>query len=182
MSGREDTGSMGEYKPTLDQLFSLTYEELRRLASTVRGRDPSDTLNATALVNEAYLKLADSLRMVPESRLHFKRIAARAMRQVLVEAARRRGAEKRGGDFAFVTLDEERTGKMICSDELLALDAALDEFAQLHPRQALMIEYRFFGGFDLAETAELLDVSESTITRDWRAARAWLALVLRRSR
>ena len=173
---------MGELKPTLDQLFSVTYEELRRLASSVRGRDPADTLNATALVNEAYLKLSESLRLVPESRLHFKRIAARAMRQVLIEAARRRSAEKRGADFAFVTLDEERVRKMVGSDELLALDAALDELAQVHPRQALMIEYRFFGGFDLAETAELLEVSESTITRDWRAARAWLALVLRRAR
>ena len=173
---------MGELKPTVDQLFSVTYEELRRLASSVRGHDPSDTLNATALVNEAYLKLSDSLRLVPESRLHFKRIAARAMRQVLIEAARRRSAEKRGADFAFVTLDEERVRKMVSSDELIALDTALDELAQMHPRQALMIEYRFFGGFDLAETAELLDVSESTITRDWRAARAWLAVVLRRSR
>lgn len=172
---------MQDHSPDLDQLFSVTYEELRRLAASVRSGDPADTLNPTALVNEAYLKLSDSLQITPESRLHFKRIAARAMRQVLIEAARRRNALKRGGDLEFVTLDEDRDRRTARPDELLTLDAALEELAQVHPRQALLIEYRFFGGFDMAETAELLDVSESTVTRDWRAARAWLSLVLRRA-
>ena len=173
---------MPDLEPALDDLFSAAYEELRRLAATVRHGDPGQTLNPTALVNEAYLKLAASLQMTPESRQHFKRIAARAMRQVLVDAARRRRAQKRGGDVAFVTLDEELDGANARPHELLALDAALDELARMHPRQAEMVEYRFFGGYDLRETAALLDVSEATVTRDWRAAKAWLSLALGASR
>jgi RNA polymerase sigma factor (TIGR02999 family) len=166
-------------RPELDRLFSATYEELRRLASSVRRNEPSNTLNPTALVNEAYLKLAASLRVEPESELHFKRIAARAMRQVLVEAARRRAARKRGGACLLITLDGARDTAVECSEELLALDEALDELARMSPRQALMVEYRFFGGLDLAETAAALEVSESTLARDWRAARAWLGRELR---
>jgi RNA polymerase sigma factor (TIGR02999 family) len=168
-------------RPELDRLFSATYEELRRLASSVRRDEPGSTLNPTALVNEAYLKLADSLRLVPESKLHFKRIAARAMRQVLVEAARRRSAQKRGGQMAFVTLDESMDAAVECSDDIVALDGALDDLAKMEPRQAMIVEYRFFGGMELNETAALLDVSESTIVRDWRAARAWLGRELRRA-
>jgi RNA polymerase sigma factor (TIGR02999 family) len=168
-------------KPALDALFSATYEELRRLASRVRQDDPSETLSPTALVNEAYVKLADSLRLVPASRLHFKRIAARAMRQVLIEAARRRKAQKRGGAQVMVTFDESIDSKLASSDDVLALDDALDDLAKLNPRQAQMVECRFFGGFDLNETAEMLEVSEATIVRDWRAARAWLARELRRA-
>lgn len=164
----------------LDYLFSVTYEELRRLAATVARGDPSETLNPTALVNEVYLKLSDSLRITPASRLHFKRIAARAMRQVLIEAARRRKALKRGGAYAFVTLDETINGTVANPEDLLTLDDALQNLARLNPRQAAMVEYRFFGGFDLAETAALLEVSESTILRDWRATKAWLTLELER--
>ena len=166
-------------RPELDRLFSSTYEELRRLAASVRRDEQGDTLNPTALVNEAYLKLARSLHVEPESRLHFKRIAARAMRQVLVEAARRRAARKRGGDAVLVTLDGSRDHAVECSGELLALDSALEDLAALEPRQALMVECRFFGGLDLTETADVLGVSESTVVRDWRAARAWLSRELR---
>jgi RNA polymerase sigma factor (TIGR02999 family) len=162
----------------LDELFSITYEELRRLAATVSQDDPSETLNPTALVNQAYIKLAGSLRTTPASELHFKRIAARAMRQVLVEAARRRKARKRGGPDALVTLEEGLTRAQAGADEVLGVDAALNDLARLNPRHARMIEYRFFGGYDIAETARLLAVSEATVTRDWRAARAWLALQL----
>lgn len=162
-------------------MFSATYEELRRLAASVREGDPSATLNPTALVNEAYLKLATSLRLTPESRLHFKRIAARAMRQVLVEAARRRKAQKRGGEYLLVTLDERTASTVACAEDLLALEDALEDLARMQPRQAQMVEYRFFGGLDLKETAQLLEVSEATLLRDWRAARAWLAHELRRS-
>src|SRR5580704_16311598 len=112
----------------LDYLFSVTYEELRRLASTVRRGDPSATLNPTALVNEAWLKLAGYPKVSNTSRLHFKRIAARAMRQVLVEAARRRNADKRGSGANFVTFDELQGG-ITCERELLGLDTALDELA-----------------------------------------------------
>ena len=165
----------------LDALFSAAYEELRRLATSVRRDDPAATLNPTALVNEAWLKLAASLQLVPASRMHFKRIAARAMRQVLIEAARRRRAHKRGGDAAFVTFDDALDEGATRADELLALDAALDELARLSPRQAQLVESRFFGGLDVAETAELLGISEATVLRDWRAARAWLARELRRT-
>lgn len=178
IAGRQDTHID---RPALDHLFSATYEELRRLAASVKNRDPVGTLNPTALVNEAYLKLVDSPPSPSESRLHFKRLAARAMRQVLVDAARQRQALKRGGAYTFVTFDEALDGAIARSEDLLALDAALDELAHIHPRQATMVEYRFFGGLELAETAALLDVSESTILRDWRAAKAWLALELRRT-
>jgi len=169
-------------RSALDDLFSVTYEELRRLASTVKRGDQSVTLTPTALVNEAWLKLASSPRFASTSRLHFKRIAARAMRQVLVEAARRRNAHKRGGpDAIVVAIDETRDGVPWAGKDLLALDRALDELARIEPRQALMVESRFFGGLDVVETAALLDVSEATILRDWRAAKAWLAHELRQA-
>lgn len=164
----------------LDHLFSVTYEELRRLAASVKRSDPNASLTPTTLVNEAWLKLAGSPELAATSPLHFKRIAARAMRQVLIEAARRRQAEKRGGKNAvFVTFDEALETPVSTDEELLALDGALEQLAQLNPRQAQMVEGRFFGGLDVAETAHLLEVSEATVLRDWRAARAWLAVQLR---
>jgi RNA polymerase sigma factor (TIGR02999 family) len=178
---RELTGTRRD----LDLLFSVTYEELRRLASSVKRNDPGATLSPTMLVNEAWLKLASSPPAAVASRLHFKRIAARAMRQVLVEAARRHATEKRGADVAFVTFDEAlaaTTPAATHADEFLALDAALEELRLAHPRQALMVESRFFGGLDIDETAELLEVSEATIVRDWRAAKAWLAHELHKAR
>ncbi len=169
-------------KSALDQLFSATYEELRRLAASVRRDDPNASLSPTALVNEAWLKLADSPPLGMTSQLHFKRIAARAMRQVLIEAARRRNALKRGGGVTPVTFDDAMETAATQADDLVALDAALDELARIHPRQAMMVECRFFGGLDIRETAVLIGVSEATILRDWRAAKAWLAGELRRAR
>lgn len=163
----------------LDDLFSAAYEELRRLAAAVKRDDPAATLSPTALVNEAWLKLRQSPQVARTSRVHFKRIAARAMRQVLIEAARRRRADKRGGDSAFVTFDDSLAEANTCADELLALDDALQDLARVEPRQAMLVESRFFGGLDVAETAELLSVSEATVLRDWRAAKAWLAHELR---
>lgn len=166
---------------TLDQLFSVTYEELRRLASSVKRGDPSATLNPTALVNEAWLKLANSPNFATTSRLHFKRIAARAMRQVLIEAARRRNANKRGGtDSVTVTFDESLAEAPSYDRDLIALDAALDQLGRLEPRQAMMVESRFFGGLEMNEISTLLEVSEATLLRDWRAAKAWLAHELSR--
>jgi RNA polymerase sigma factor (TIGR02999 family) len=163
-------------RQALDQLFSVTYEELRRLASSVRRGDPSATLSPTALVNEAWLKLADSHRLATTSKLHFKRIAARAMRQLLVEAARRRKAGKRGGGAEVtVVFDESLQKPASGSQDLLHLDRALDDLARMNPRQAVMVESRFFGGLDIPEIASLLSVSEATVLRDWRAAKAWLA-------
>lgn len=168
----------------LDALFSATYEELRRLAQRVRSRESALTLSPTVLVNEAWLKLSRSPNLAFESPLHFKRTAARAMRQLLVEAARRRASVKRGGadGISFVTFDESVHELAVTENELLALDTALDELEQSAPRQALMIEYRFFGGLDVMETAQLLEISEATLMRDWRSAKAWLAQALRQAR
>ncbi len=174
----QDSGSKAE-KRTLDYLFSVTYEELRRLASTVKRSDASATLNPTALVNEAWLKLVKSPPFETTSRLHFKRIAARAMRQVLIEAARRRNAGKRGSQAVFADVDLAVTEVALGGQELLALDEALQELERLEPRQAMLVESRFFGGLDVLETAELLEVSEATIHREWRAAKAWLKHRLR---
>lgn len=178
----DPAGSEPAGRTAVDQLFVSAYQELRRLAATVRGDTPGVTLSPTDLVNEAWLKLSASANLRPTSRLHFKRIAARAMRQVLVEAARRRNAAKRGGGTALVTFDEALEEAPSTPEEVLALDAALERLNQISPRQALMVESRFFGGLDVAETAELLQVSEATILRDWRAARAWLADELRHPR
>jgi RNA polymerase sigma factor (TIGR02999 family) len=166
-------------RESLDYLFSATYEELRRLARSVQRTDGSATLNPTALVNEAYLKLAASLRIRPESRLHFKRLAARAMRQVLVEAARRRQTDKRGASWSHVAFDEGLQAPAATAQDIVALDLALQQLARLSSRQAAMVECRFFAGLDIAETALVLGVSEATVTRDWRAARAWLSMELR---
>jgi len=170
-------------RQALDQLFSLAYEELRRLASSVKRGDPSNTLSATALVNEAWLKLAKQPGIAAASRLHFKRIAARAMRQLLVEAARRRNAHKRGGDgeVIFVSFDDSFDGAVTPQENLLALDTALTELARLEPRQALIVESRFFGGLEVSEISSLIGVSEATVLRDWRAAKAWLGQSLRRA-
>lgn len=177
---RPRAGTAAEQK-ALDDLFSATYEELRRLAATVRRGQPGMTLTPTALVNEAWIKLAGTPAVARTSHLHFKRIAARAMRQVLVEAARRRLAQKRGGrDAVLVTFDDSIAEAAAWAGDLLGLEAALEELARLHPRQAQMVESRFFGGFEVAEIAEMLGISEATVLRDWRVAKAWLAHQLRR--
>jgi RNA polymerase sigma factor (TIGR02999 family) len=164
----------------LDRLFSIAYEELRRMASSVRRRDPAASLSPTTLVNEAWMKLSKTPAVARLSPLHFKRIAARAMRQVLISAARRRHAEKRGsGPSMLVTLDEG-SAAATCDEELLVLDDALKDMAKMNPRQASIVESRFFGGLEVGEIAILLGISEATVLRDWRAARAWLACQLRR--
>jgi RNA polymerase sigma factor (TIGR02999 family) len=172
-----------EERQSLDQLFCLTYEELRRLASSVKRGDSSITLSPTALVNEAWVKLANSLPPTALSLLHFKRIAARAMRQVLIEAARRRNTHKRGGEgeAIFVTFDDSLHGFQNSPSDLLSLDIALNELAKLEPRQAAIVETRFFGGLQVSEISSLMGVSEATVLRDWRAAKAWLGQALRRS-
>ena len=170
-----DPGLLVADRRALDALFSTAYEELRRLASSVKRSDGNATLSPTTLVNEAWLKLSLTPSLGAISRLHFKRIAARAMRQVLVDAARRRNAFRRGGETMLVTFDDSMAAAVSGSDQLLALDEAMKELAQINPRQALMVETRFFGGLTIPEIAELLKVSEATVLRDWRVARAWLA-------
>jgi RNA polymerase sigma factor (TIGR02999 family) len=166
----------------LDLLFSAAYEELRRLASSVRRTDFGASVSPTSLVNEAWVKLAGSPEVANTSPLHFKRIAARAMRQVLVEAARRKSAGKRGGGVTLVTLTEGIGDERSTAEDVMALDQALTDLAKLSPRQAQMVEGRFFGGLEVPELAELMEVSEATVLRDWRAARAWLARELQRAR
>jgi RNA polymerase sigma factor (TIGR02999 family) len=179
-----ESSATPEQRQTLDELFTITYAELRRLANTVRRGDPSATLNPTALVNEAWLKLAKSPHFTSASPLHFKRIAARAMRQILIEGARRRDARKRGSGRAvsLPALIDSPGAPTSYREDLLALDTALDTLARMEPRQATIVETRFFGGLEVAETAALLEISEATVHREWRAARAWLARELRRAR
>src|ERR1044072_5373762 len=149
-SDRSDFESPEE-KRSLDDLFNATYEELRRLAWAVKRNDSSLTLNPTALVHEVWLKLASSRPFATESPLHFKRIAARAMRQVLVEAARRRNADKRGAEVAFVTLDDSIGGSATRAKDLLVLNDALEELERFEPRKVRVIECRFFGGLSGAD-------------------------------
>lgn len=162
----------------LDELFALVYAELRRLASVVRRGDGSatPTLSPTVLVHEAWLKLAPSPALAQTSRVHFKRIAARAMRQVLVEAGRRRSAGKRpgGAGLALVPYDEQSDQRPAASVDVLALDLALKDLARVSPRQAAVVEGKYFGGLEVQELADALSVSASTVRNDWRLARAWL--------
>jgi RNA polymerase sigma-70 factor, ECF subfamily len=178
----DDDGADPATRKVFDTVFSAAYGELRRLASAVRRGDRGATISPTTLVNEAWIKLARSPEVARTSPVHFKRIAARAMRQVLVEAARRRASLKRGGrGRVLVTFDESTVEAASWGEDILALDSALDGLARLSPRQATLVESRFFGGLEVAEVAVLLDVSEATVQRDWRAARAWLARELKRA-
>ena len=153
----------------------LVYEELRRLAHMcIRRERPGHTLQTSALLNEAYLRLVDQKNIQWQDRAHFYGIAARLMRQVLVDYARRRNYAKRGGNAHRVSLDEA----MIVSEErtadVVALDDALKSLAEIDPRQSQIVELRFFGGLSIEETAEVLAVSPGTVMRDWTLAKAWL--------
>ncbi|HET9439593.1 MAG TPA: ECF-type sigma factor [Longimicrobiales bacterium] len=155
----------------VEEIWSLVYEELRSLARRqLRYENPDAMLQATALVHEAFLKLAGAAATA-ENRNHFVSIAARAMRQVLVDEARRRQALKRGGPQVNTTLCEGTDALAVSSEELLVLDAALQK---LEPRQREIVELRFFGGLSEVEVAETLGVSDRTVRREWVKARAWL--------
>lgn len=165
-----------------DRLLPLVYEELRVAAHRqLRRRRPGgQTLDTTALVHDAYLKLIDHQRAGWRDRNHFMAVATLAMRQILVDHARRRAAGKRGGNEQVVTLEEGRMRDAAGSRavEILALDQALHKLAGLDERLAKLVELRFFGGLSVEETAEVLDVSERTVKRDWRKARAFLYRLL----
>ena len=158
----------------LEQLMPIVYSELRRIARRhIRQQRPGHTLQTTALVHEAYLRLAGGPRPDLQNRTHFFSVAATAMRHILVDHARAHLTEKRGGAYRPVALEEaaistERAG------ELVALDDALTTLTTLHPRQSKVVEMRYFGGLTSEETAEVLQVSPDTVLRDWRAAKAWL--------
>lgn len=165
-----------------DRLLPLVYDELRALAGSYFARQQrGHTLQPTALVHEAYLKLAGSDSVEWQSRAHFMAVAARAMRQILINHARDKGAAKRGGDLQRVTLDQAVTPRIGDDTEidLLALDLAMQKLAALNERQARIVELRFFGGLTIAEAAHVLGVGTTTVEDDWRLAKAWLARQLR---
>jgi RNA polymerase sigma factor (TIGR02999 family) len=166
----------GGDRQSLDSLLPVVYQELRRLAAAyIRNEKPGQTLQPTALVHEAYLRLMKDRPERWQNRAHFCAIAAHSMRQILIERARARNAQKRWGDKARVTLDEALVHGGEQSIDLLALDSALERLAGLDPEQARIVELRFFGGLTVEETADELGVSPATVKRHWTVARAWLA-------
>lgn len=158
-----------------DDLFPLVYGELRRIAAReMRDEKPGRTLQTTALVHEAYLRLLKDASLSFENRAHFLGIAARAMREILIERARARVAQKRGGHAVRITLDDVTVPTPAPSVDVLALDEALQRLAGLDKRHARVVELRYFGGLSVEETAAALDVSPATVKRAWTLARAWL--------
>lgn len=161
-------GDRGAY----DRLFALAYEDLRAVArNQLRGSRDAEAVRTTELVHELYMKLADQAAPAYENRAHFYAIAARAMRQLLIDLARSRQAAKRGGDWARTTLSGKQVPAEMRLDEVLALDELL---AGLSERQRQVVEYRFYGGLTEEEIAEVLGVSTRTVQREWTKARAWL--------
>ena len=162
-------------REAVEELLPLVYAELRRVAGRqLRNERGDHTLGASGLINEAYLKLADQLQVDWQSREHFYAIAARAMRQVLIDYARKRNAEKRGGDWDRTSLDNKGLGFDAPLADLLALDQALERLNGIDERLRRIVEYRFYCGLTEKETAELLGVTVRTVQRDWMKARAWL--------
>ena len=165
----------------LDRLMPLVYDELRRRAHRYMARErPDHTLQTTGLVNEAYLRLIDAGRVDWKDRAHFFAISANLMRRILVEAARARGSQRRGGELRKVEFNEAVIGSIARTDDLAALDDALTALSKIDPREAKVVELRFFGGLSVADTAEVLGVAERTVMRDWNHARVWLLQALDR--
>ncbi len=158
-----------------DQLMPLVYEELRQLARGYLRQEGSDhTLQPTALVHEAYLRLVDATQITWQSRAHFYGIAARLMRRILVDHARRHAAAKRGGGVRDIPLEDAGDLAREETLDLVALDGALESLAQNYPRQCEVVELKFFGGLEMREISEALQISERTVVRDWEFARFWL--------
>ena len=159
----------------LDRLVPLVYDELRRVArGHLRRESPGHALQATALVHEVYLRLVDVDRLTLNSRTHFFGVAARLMRQILVDHSRRQHADKRGGGATLISLDDVSPAAQPASVDVLALDEALDALSSLDARQCRVVELRFFAGLNIPETADALDVSTATVEREWAMAKAWL--------
>src|SRR5438105_1490640 len=162
-------------KAALNKLTTLVYDELRRIAHRYVQRERNGhTLGTTALVNEAYLCLAGQKKIEWQNRNHFFAVTAQVMRRILIDHARRRHYAKHGGDAQRVSLAEAELMSQERARELVDLDEALDELAQLDLRKSLVVELRYFGGLGLEETADVLEISVMTVRRDWRAAKAWL--------
>ena len=160
----------------LEKLMPLVYSELRRLASNYLRRERAEhTLQPTALVNEAYLKLVDQRNAKWQNRAHFFGIAAQLMRRILVDHARQRQAVKRGGvEQQRLSITSAEAVMKQPEIDLLALNEALEELAEMDPQQSRIVELKFFGGLSIEETAEVLGISHATVERDWKMARAWL--------
>jgi RNA polymerase sigma factor (TIGR02999 family) len=159
----------------LDELVPLVHQELRRLARLqLRGERNNHTLQTTALVNEAFIRLVDLRRIQWQDRAHFLSLSARLMRRILVDHARSRNYQKRGGGALNLTLDDIVVASPARGADLVALDDALEGLARVDPRKSQVVELRFFGGLSVEETAEALEVSPETVLRDWRLAKVWL--------
>ena len=166
----------------LEELMPLVYEELRRLARhCMRGERSGHTLQTTALVNEAYLRLVNSSRVQWQDRAHFFAIASQLMRRVLVDEARKRRNRKRGGEYTRVTVGEVEISSQPRDFDLLALDKALAGLAEFAPRKGKVVELRFFGGLSIEETALVLGISTDIVKREWRTAKLWLLQELSQS-
>lgn len=162
-------------KAALDKLVPVVYQELRRLAAYYMRRErPGHTLQTSALVNEAYMRLVDYSQMRWQSRAHFFAVAAQAMRRILVEHARKRHFAKRGGGAVKVSFDEAAIVSQSQAADLVALDDALTSLEAMDERKARIVELRYIGGLNIEETAEVLSISPATVQREWRAAKAWL--------
>jgi RNA polymerase sigma factor (TIGR02999 family) len=166
-------------RAALDRLTPLVYDEIRRIAHRYVQRErEGHTLQTTALINEAYLRLAGSKNIAWQNRAHFFAVTAQVMRHILIDHARKRRYLRHGGEAQRVPFDLAMTEAAQMSQpraaELMALDEALDELAKLDPRKSQVVELRYFGGLSLEETAEVLEISAMTVRRDWRAAKAWL--------
>jgi RNA polymerase sigma factor (TIGR02999 family) len=174
--GLVERASRGD-RPALEALMPIVYDELRRLAAHyLRGERPGQTLQPTALVHEAYLRLLKDRPDRWQNRAHFSAIAAHVMRQILIERARARDAQKRGGGAPRIKFDERLPAKVDApSIDVIAIDAALERLAALDADQARIVELRYFGGLSIEETAEAMAISPATVKRHWALARAWLA-------
>ena len=170
----------GGNREVVDALMPRVYDELQVLARRqLRGERAGHTINTTALVHEAYLKLVDQREVDWQNRAHFFSLAALAMRRILINYAHKHKAEKRGGGQVVATFEEGNMARESRADELIALDEALTRLEKLNERQASVVTYRFFGGLTQEEIAEVLEVSVPTVRRDWRLARAWLSRELK---
>lgn len=162
-------------RPAAAELLPVVYQELRHVARKYLSRErPDHTLQTTALVHEAYLRLGDHADAAWTDRAHFFRVAAKTMRRILMNHARDRRTAKRGGGAKKISLEDPGSFAVAEPDELIALDDALSRFAQLYPQKAKIVELRHFGGCTIEETAAALDIGTATVERDWRFARAWL--------
>ena len=169
-----DAWSSGN-QSALDELYPLVYDELHRLASRYMSRErKGHTLQTTALINEAYVRLVDQRNIHWANRSHFFAISAQIMRRILIDHARRHAYAKRGGGQHTVTLDETATLQVERAAEMIRLDDALQSLAEIDPRRSRVVELRYFGGLSNEEIAETLKISPNTVTRDWNMARAWL--------